>query len=287
MTPRHRDKSGEIGHVAVHAVMPLDDEQRMAVARPRLGEHLVGGFRVEMTKRHAPCARQDCALYDAVMDERVVDDQIVAAEQMADDSHIGRMAADQHDAVLGAVNPRQCLLQFAMDRALPRYHAAGRYRGAVTIDCCLRRFRDPRVAVEADVIVGREIDVGAVADQRLSPGDPLMHAKEWIGDVEIFRRLLDQPDFPISLQFGDVEPARPAVMLSGVGPAPQRGTGSDGGHQGQFLQEARFRLRGQSEEIPAGCQWLYSAAAELISLGSSGAVAASSAEATRSSYAAS
>src|SRR5205823_1334685 len=218
---------------------------------------------------------------------RVVDDHVVAAEQMADDSHIGRMAADQHDTVLGTMHPRQRLLQFAMDRALPRYHAAGRYRGAVAIDCCLRRFRDPRIAVQPDVVVGREIDVGAVADQRLSPGDPLMHAKEWIGDVEIIRRLLDQTDFPISLEFGDVEPARPAVILSGVAPARRCGAAPDGGHRGQLLQEARFRLRGQSEEIPAGCQWLYSAAAELISLGSSGAVAASSAEATRSSYAAS
>ena len=84
-----------------------------------------------------------------------------------------------------------------------------------------------------------------------------------------------------------VEPARPAVILSGVAPARRCGAAPDGGHRGQLLQEARFRLRGQSEEIPAGCQWLYSAAAELISLGSSGAVAASSAEATRSSYAAS
>src|SRR5438046_600654 len=153
-----------------------------------------------MTKRHPPRTRQDRALHDAVVDERVVDDYVVAAEQMADDGHIGRMAADQHDAVLGAMNPRQRLLQFAVDRALPRYHAAGRYRGAVAIDRRLRGFGDPRIAVQPDVVVGREIDVGAVADLRFGAGDPLVYAKEWIGNIEIIRRLFDQADFPVSLE---------------------------------------------------------------------------------------
>ena len=152
-------KAGEIGDVAVHAVMPFDNEQRMPMARAQLGEHLVGRFVVEMGERHAPRARQDRALHDAVVDQRIVDDHIVAPKQMADHRDVGRMAADQGDAVFGAVDSRQRLFELAMDRALAGDRAAGRDRGAIAIDRRLCRRRDARVAVEADVIVRGEIDV--------------------------------------------------------------------------------------------------------------------------------
>ena len=239
-----------------------------------------------MTERHAARARQDRALHDAVVDEGVVHDHIIATEQMADDGNVGRVSADQHDAVLGAVDPRQRLLQFAVDRALSRYHAAGRDRGAVAVDRGFRRARDARIAVQADIVVGREIDVGAVADQRLGAGNTLMHAKKRVGDIEVFRRLLDQANFPIGFELGDIEAVRPAIIGGGLTPPRQRRPGSTGSHRGQLLQEAHLRLRGQSEEIPAGRHSPHSAAADLNSVSSS-AAAASATDATRPSSAAS
>ena len=142
MAARHSDKGRQIGDVAVHAVMPLDDEQRMPVARARLAKQPIGGFVVEMRKRHPPRPGKHRALNDAVVDQRIVHDHVVAAEQMADHRDIRRMAADQGDAVLGAVDARQRVLQLAMDRALAGDRTARRDRGAVAVDRRLRGARD-------------------------------------------------------------------------------------------------------------------------------------------------
>ena len=56
MPPRDRDKGCKIGNIAVHAVMPLDDEERVALAWTRLGQDLVGGIGIEMSERHPPRA---------------------------------------------------------------------------------------------------------------------------------------------------------------------------------------------------------------------------------------
>src|SRR5205823_7266110 len=53
MPPRHGDEGAEVGHIAVHAVMPFDDEERAAMARPRLGQYLVRRLGIEMTNRDA------------------------------------------------------------------------------------------------------------------------------------------------------------------------------------------------------------------------------------------
>jgi len=52
------------------------------------------------------------------MDQRIVNNYVVAAEQMPDHSDIRRMAANQDDAVLAAMDPRQHLFQLAVDRPL-------------------------------------------------------------------------------------------------------------------------------------------------------------------------
>ena len=128
MSPRCSDEGRQIGDIAIHAVMALDDEQRAPVARPRLAQQPVGGFVVEMRKRHPAGAGKHRALNDAVVDQRVVNDHVVAAEQMPDDRDVGRMAADQDDAVFAAVDPRERLLELAVNRPLAGDRPAGRDR---------------------------------------------------------------------------------------------------------------------------------------------------------------
>src|SRR6476619_3914559 len=127
------------------------------------------------------------------------------------------MAADKRDRVRGAVNPRQRAFEFAVDGPLAGYWAARRDRSAVAVDRRLCGIGDARLAVEPDVIVGREIEVGAVADQSLGAGDALMHAEERIADPEILRGLLDQANFPIGLQLRNVEPVCGAAVRSRIG----------------------------------------------------------------------
>ena len=176
--------------------------------------------------------------------------------------------------------PRQRLFELAMHRPLAGDRAARRDRGAVAVDRRLRRRGDPRVAVEADVIVGGEIDVGAVADHGFGAGDPLMHAKERVGDAEIIRRLLRSCGFrdrPSSSETSS-RPASRRCRAVGAGAAPR-----------PAASPRRGQLSRSAAPWPAptgrrGCDPTanrYSAAADLISTGIE-AVAASPTAASRS-----
>src|SRR5205814_6713943 len=82
------DEGWQIGNIAVHAVVPLDDEERMPAARTRFAEQTIGGFEVEMRKGHPPRPGKHRALNDAVVDEGIVHDHVVAAEQVSDDRDV-------------------------------------------------------------------------------------------------------------------------------------------------------------------------------------------------------
>ena len=69
------------------------------------------------------------------------------------------------------------------------------------------------MAVETDVVVGRKIDIGTVADHRLGAGDSLVHPEKRIGDVEKLRCLADHLDFAKPFEFRGVQPAAGAMPL--------------------------------------------------------------------------
>ncbi len=135
-----------------------------------------------------------------------MDDQIVAAEQMPDDRNVRRVSADECNTILAAMQARQRLLQLAVERSLAGNRTAGRDRGAVAVDCRLRRLRNPRMPIEADVVVGSEVDVGLVADQGFRAGDAFMDAKERIGDVEKLGGLPNQADLAKPFERRRIEP---------------------------------------------------------------------------------
>ena len=117
MAPRNADKGRQIRDIAIHAVMPLDNEERAPIARTRFAEQPIRGFVVEMWKWHATRPGEHRPLNNAVVDQRVVDDHVIAAEQMADNGDIGRMPADKDDAVVSAVNLGQRLFELSVNRA--------------------------------------------------------------------------------------------------------------------------------------------------------------------------
>ena len=268
MPPRHLDKGGEVGHVAIHAVMAFNHQQRTAMARPRLASTLSAASRIEMAERHPPRARQDRALHDAVVDERVVHDDVVAAEQMADDGDVGRMPADEGDAILGAMDARQRRFELAMDRALAGDRAAGGNRGAVAVDRRLRRRGDARIAVQPDVIVGGEIDVGARSPITvLGAGDALVHAKERIADSEEIGGFLDHPDFPARLQLGDIEPAGVARSFAAGAAARLRRSSGSRAAEDSFASRRALAWADKPKDWDRP-PLTYSAAADLTSIGS-------------------
>ncbi len=223
--------------------MPLDDEERTPAAGPRLRQQPIGGLVVEMGERGPARPGQHCALNDAVVNERVVHDHVVAAQEMADHGDVGRMAADQDDAVLGAVQTGQRPLELAVHRPLARDRAARRDRGAVAVDRRLGRRGDLGMTVEADIVVGGEIDVAAPVDRGFGAGDPLVDAKERVGDAEKIRGLADHSDLFEPVELGHLDP-RSRLGCASIGdrrPLRRR--------RGQPVEQLGLCLGRQTEEV--------------------------------------
>ena len=98
VAPRQRDEGGEVGHVAIHAVMALDDDQGAAVPRAaarasslsrpsgRYGRRRSAGRPTAGRPRRCCCGSARRGRSGR------------AAEQRADDRDVGGVAADQGDA---------------------------------------------------------------------------------------------------------------------------------------------------------------------------------------------
>jgi len=134
-----------------------------------------------MRKRHAPRARERGPLNNAVMDQCIMDDDVVSTEQVANDGNVRRMPTDQSDAVLRPVDPGEPVFEIPMELALARYRSARLYRRPISVHSRLCSRDDMRMAVEPDVIVGREINVTAAVDNRLGARQAVVHAEERIG----------------------------------------------------------------------------------------------------------
>src|SRR6516225_9165745 len=98
--------------------MSLDNQERMGVSLTQLAQQPLCGLVVEMAKRDPPRPRQCRALNDAVVDQCIVNDQVIAVEQMANDRHVRRVTANQHDTILAAMDLGQGPLELSVYGAL-------------------------------------------------------------------------------------------------------------------------------------------------------------------------
>ena len=130
----HCDQRREVADVAIHAVVPLRDDQHPLISAPDRLQHRVERRDVVVRERAPLCARQLCAHDDAVVGERIVDDEIARADQGADCRHVGGVSADKRQACVLAIVVCKRRLQRAVDRPLARDKTAGRSRYAIAID---------------------------------------------------------------------------------------------------------------------------------------------------------
>ncbi len=158
------DELRQVRDVAVHAVDAFDGDQHAAVFAAQVGQQLVDRRANRYAGRPPPGAGENAALDDAVMRQGVVQDQIAGAEQVADRSFVGRMAADVDDGIFGADEFGNCPLQFAMHGLFARNQPAGRDAGSVTVDGVLGGLGHHRIARHADVVVAGEVDQLAAVD---------------------------------------------------------------------------------------------------------------------------
>src|SRR5467141_251952 len=168
---------------------------------------------------------------------------------MPDHRNVRRMSTDERDTILAAMEARQRLLQLAVKRSLTGNRSAGRDCGAVAVDRRLRRRRNPRMPVEADIVVGSEVDVGLVADQGFRAGDALMDAKVRIGDVEKLRGLPNQADLAKPFELRRIEPLGSGIERLRGGTAWRMIPGSSGGRRGQLVDQPCLGLRREAEQI--------------------------------------
>src|SRR5947207_2906456 len=111
-----------------------------------------------MGAKHFLCSRQLGALYHAVMDEGVGNDQIFRPHKATDKRHIGCVSAHERNRILGPVKRCQSSLEFPMYRPLTCRQPARRARCSIDIDRLLRRADYLRMAVQAEIVVRREIN---------------------------------------------------------------------------------------------------------------------------------
>ena len=104
------------------------------------------------------------ALGEGVVGEVVVQDEIARAEEEAQGGHVGGMPAHVGNAVLGAEEVAQGLLELAVRGALAADQAAGAGRGAEDFCRCRHGLGDLWMPVDVEVVVGGEVDVVLAVD---------------------------------------------------------------------------------------------------------------------------
>ncbi|MCY1290861.1 hypothetical protein D9M70_400240 [compost metagenome] len=126
----------------------------------------------------------------AVVDELVMDDEVLRAHQAADGGDVGQVAANETDGGIDAVETRDLFFERHMHRPLSGNEAARRGGDAKGADRIPRLGQHLRMAVEAEVVVGGEVDQLSAVDDGGRPGRGLVRAIERIGDAELLAREL-------------------------------------------------------------------------------------------------
>ena len=105
------------------------------------------------------------------------------------------------------------------------------------------------VAVEADVVVGSEVDIDLVADQGFRAGDAFMDAKERIGDVEKLGGLPYKADLAKPFELRRIEPLGSGIERIRRGTTWRMIPRSSGGSRGQLVDQPCLGLRREAEQV--------------------------------------
>ena len=145
-------------------------------------------------------ARQPDADDQAVVRQVVVEDEVVRRHERADRGHVGGVPADEGDRCLDAVEIGQRPLEHAVHRPLAGDDAARRHRCAEAVDGLLGSVHDGGMLIEAQIVVGGEVDVALPGDLGRHATARLVAAIEGVLDIEQPPDLLVLEDAPIERQ---------------------------------------------------------------------------------------
>ena len=114
----------EIGHIPVHAVETLYDDQRPLCARTMFGKKRIQIIEIAVLKAQHLGVRNFGAHDDAVVREVVDHDEVAARQQIAEQRRIGHPATDQRDGIFHA----QKICDLAFEEVMHRPAAADKAR---------------------------------------------------------------------------------------------------------------------------------------------------------------
>ena len=123
------------------------------------------------------------------MDQRVMDHKILRTEQLRDRRQICRMTADEHDAIVDAMQCGEFALKLAVDRTLTRDQSARRRGGSVTFDGRRRSSVDVGMAGKSEIVVARVVQEDLAVDDGRGAGDALVRTEIGIRYPESRRTL--------------------------------------------------------------------------------------------------
>ena len=152
------DQAGQVQDLAIHGIDAFGHDEAAAEAGAFLFQKRIQRVPVAILVGEGLGARQACAGDDAVVGAAVIDDGVRAGQQVRDDAHIGEIAADEDQRVVGAQEVGQLAFQLAMQLDLAGHDAAGGRRGAELVHRVLGGGGDGGVAVQAQVIVAGKAD---------------------------------------------------------------------------------------------------------------------------------
>ena len=154
-------------------------------------------------------------------------DEVARAEQRADRRHVGGVSADKGHAGVLAVVVGKRGFERAMNRPLARHEPACAGGNAVPIDRRMGGRADPGMTIEAEIIVGREIDHAAAVDHGRSAGVAFVNEEERIPQTQRRGGGAQKPLFVVTGQIAEIEPDRavggpPRLSGVAVGAEPRR-----------------------------------------------------------------
>ena len=135
---------------------------------------------------------------DAVVAQSVVEDHVARFEQRTDGGDVGGVPAHHHHAGFRLVMLGQGLLEAEMSGPLAGDDPARRGRRTVLVDGPARRLAHVRVPVEAEIVVGREVDEALAGDARGGARFGLVDAEERIAEADQVGGRTLEPQFPVA-----------------------------------------------------------------------------------------
>ena len=158
VAPAELDDRRQVAEVALHREDAVDDHQHAAAVAGRALEHLLELRHLVVAEGAQLGARELAAVEDRGVVGGVADHRVAGAEDRADAADVGLVAGGEDDRLLGLHPLGELALELEVKRGGAVEQPRAGEPGAVGLERVAGGLLDPRVAGQAEVVVGAEHD---------------------------------------------------------------------------------------------------------------------------------